>query len=175
MADSQTPKGQFTKNLSKIVEGYDATLALLVARGSCSLPDSGARILVPITGTAVSRRGAEVAFVLARALEASVTALYVTRSGSRRVRRMRFGLAQRNEEAVLKDIVRLAARYGVDIRTAIETNSSPDAPIEKYSAEHDLIVMGVNRRPGDVLFLGNTASTIAAQRTGPILFVAEAE
>ena len=175
MADSQTPEGHFTKKLSQIIEGYEATLALLVAHGPCSLPESGARILVPITGTAVSRRGAEVAFVLARSLEASVTALYVTRTGRTRKSRMPFGLTQRNEEAVLKDIVRLAARYGVDIRTAIETNPSPDAPIERYAAKHHMIVMGVNRRPGEVLFLGNTAAAITARRTGPVLFVAEAE
>ncbi len=174
---SQTPDGHFTRKVTQIVEGYRATLALLVANNSCGLPESGARILVPITGTAVSRRGAEIAFVLARALEASVTALYVTRAkveGSR-AGRPRFALTQRNEEAVLKDIVRLADRYGVDVHTAIESNLSPDAPIQRYAARHELIVMGVNRRPGEVLFLGNTAAAIAAHRECPILFIADAE
>jgi Kef-type K+ transport system membrane component KefB/nucleotide-binding universal stress UspA family protein len=175
MKDSQAPDGRFTPRITQIVEGYEATLALLVASDTSTLPESGARILVPITGTAVSRRGAEVAFVLARALEASVTALYVTRAGSKPMRRVRLALAPRNEEAVLKDIVRLAARYGVEVRTAIESNSSPDAPIERYAAKHDLIVMGVNRRPGDVLFLGNTAAALAMRRQRPILFVADAE
>jgi Kef-type K+ transport system membrane component KefB/nucleotide-binding universal stress UspA family protein len=173
--DSQSPDGRFTRKITQIVEGYEATLAILVASSSHTLPESGARILVPVTGTAVSRRGAEVAFVLARALEASVTALYVTRAGSKPKRRVRFALAPRNEEAVLKDIVRLAARYRVEVRTAIESNPSPDAPIESYAAKHDLVVMGVNRRPGDVLFLGNTAAALATHRQRPILFIADAE
>jgi Kef-type K+ transport system membrane component KefB/nucleotide-binding universal stress UspA family protein len=174
---SWTEDGHFTRKVTEIVEGYGATLALLVANGSCVLPDSGARILVPITGTAVSRRGAEVAFVLARALEAKVTALYVSRNPeTKRARPLRLtSLTQRNEEAVLKDIVRLAGRYGVEVRTAIESGASPDAPIRRYAARHDLIVMGVNRRPGDVLFLGNTAGAIAAHWEGPILFIADAE
>ncbi|HEY5047120.1 MAG TPA: cation:proton antiporter [Rhizomicrobium sp.] len=174
---SRTPEGHFTQKVTNIVEGYGATLALLVAGGTCMLPDSGARILVPITGTAMSRRGAEVAFVLARALEASVTALYVTKwkTDSARTRRLRFSVAPRNEEAALKEIVLLAARYGVDVRTAIEVNSSPDVPIRRYAANHDLVVMGVNRRPGEVLFLGNTASAAAAGREGPVLFIADPE
>ena len=173
---SWTADGHFTRKVTEIVEGYAATLALLVANGSSALPDSGARILVPITGTAVSRRGAEVAFVLARALEAKVTALYVTRKPEARRARLRLpSLTRRNEEAVLKDIVRLAGRYGVEVRTAIESSASPDAPIRRYAARHDLIVMGVNRRPGDVLFLGNTADAIAAHWKGPILFIADAE
>jgi Kef-type K+ transport system membrane component KefB/nucleotide-binding universal stress UspA family protein len=174
---SQTPDGHFSPKVTQIVEGYRATLALLVTNESCEPPDSGARILVPITGTAVSRRGAEVAFVLARALNASVTALYVSRATTaRRAGRLRrLSLTQRNEEAVLRDIVRLAARYGVEVRTAIENDSSPDAQIRRYAVKHDLIVMGVNRRPGDVLFLGNTALALAAHRECPILFIADAE
>jgi Kef-type K+ transport system membrane component KefB/nucleotide-binding universal stress UspA family protein len=174
---SQTQDGHFNRKITRIVEGYQATLALLVANGDCELPERGTRILVPVTGTAVSRRGAEVAFVLARALEARVTALYVTRKTvTRGARGTRLAvLTRRNEEAVLKDIVQLASRYNVEVNTEIEINAVPEVPIRHYAAMHDLIVMGVNRRPGDVLYLGPTANAVATHWKGPILFVAEAE
>ena len=177
MEASHTPDGHFTRNVTNIVRGYRGTLALLVASGPCEMPKRGARILVPLTGTAVSRRGAEVAFALARALQASVTALYVSRkTETRRGPARGLGiLTRRSEEAVLKDIMQLADRYGTEAFTKIEIKASPDAPIRRYAAKHDLVVMGVNRRPGEVLFLGNTAGALVAHWDGPILFIAEAE
>jgi nucleotide-binding universal stress UspA family protein len=35
--------------------------------------------------------------------------------------------------------------------------------------------MGVNRRPGDTFFLGNTAEAVAARFQGPVLFIADTE
>lgn len=172
-----TPDGQFSPKLTRIVGDVGSTLALLIAGDAATpiLPDRHTRILVPVTGTAASRRGAEIAFVLARPLNATVTALYVStwRQESRHQHRSRLSVTHRNEEAVLKDIARLAGRYGVDVRTAIEAHSSPDIPILKLAAHHDLVVMGVHRRPGEVLFLGNTAARIVRDCRTPSLFIAE--
>jgi Kef-type K+ transport system membrane component KefB/nucleotide-binding universal stress UspA family protein len=178
VAGSRTSDGQISEKLTRIVREIDSTLALVIADqegGSRGLPTRGSRILVPVTGTALSRRGAEVAFLLARPLNAAVTALYV--STWPQVRSLgkpsRLSMTRRNEEAVLKDIAGLAGRYGVDVRTAIEAHSSPDIPILKLASRHDLIVMGVQRRPGDVLFLGNTAARIMSRVHTPTLFIAE--
>jgi len=175
VSGSRGPDGQFSPKLARIVGDVGSTLALVIASDKTGsfLPDRAARILVPVTGTAVSRRGAEIAFVLARPLNATVTALYVSTWPQHDGHASRVSMTRRNEEAVLKDIADLAGRYGVDVRTAIEAHSSPDTPILKLAARHDLIVMGVHRRPGEVLFLGNTAARLMRESRTPTLFIAD--
>lgn len=174
VADARAPDGHFSAKVTQIVDESRAVLALLLAdaKRAEAFPKRSPHILVPVTGTAASRRGAEIAFVLARALDARVTALYVSRWKDARPR-ARLSTTRRNEESILKDMAELAGRYGVDVRTAIEAHATPDAPIRRQAARHDLIVMGTNRRPGDVLNLGNTAAAIARDVGLPILFVAE--
>ena len=177
IAGACTPDGHLSRKLARVVADSPATLAILAGGEGASafaLPQSGARILVPVTGTDASRCGAEIAFVLARALTARVTALYVTRWQRRESGRApaRLSLTRRNEEAVLKEIVRLGARYDVDVRTVVEAQASPDAPILRHAANHDLVIMGVNRRQGDGLFLGNTAAAILQKRKDLTLFIA---
>ncbi len=173
VGDSRTSDGRFTRKVASLVEATKTSIAILVAEGDVRLPAAGARILVPVTGTPASRRGAEVAFILARALQARVTALYVTRR--KPADRGRVSMSRRDEEAILRDTMRLAARYGVDVRTAIESRPSPDAPILRHAAAHDLVVMGVSRRQGDTLLLGDTAAAVMAQDGGPLLFIADSE
>ncbi|MGH6871953.1 MAG: cation:proton antiporter [Rhizomicrobium sp.] len=173
IANSRTKSGEMTQQLSRIVSDFDGPLAVLVCR-NCPDPgflDDSARILVPVNGTDVSRRGAETALVLARPSGAEVTALYVS-SAETAKRTVRRSLARRNEEAVLKDIVQLAGRYDLDIRTAVASDRAADKPIAREAPRHDLIVMGVSKRPGQVLFFGNTASALMRDWEGPILFVA---
>ena len=80
---------------------------------------------------------------------------------------------RRSEEAVLKDVAKLGERYEVRPRTQIERHDLAQAPILKEAIKrHDLIVMGVNRRPGENLFFGNTAAALMARWKGAILFVA---
>jgi nucleotide-binding universal stress UspA family protein len=79
---------------------------------------------------------------------------------------------RRNEEAVLKDIAKLGERYGVRPRTQIERHELAEAPILKEAMKrHDLIVMGVNRRPGENMFFGNTSAALMARWKGAILFI----
>jgi len=59
------------------------------------------------------------------------------------------------------------------VQTAIATNNLADATILKEAKrQHDLVVIGVSRRPGEALFFGNTASALIANWKGAILFVA---
>ncbi|HTQ14542.1 MAG TPA: cation:proton antiporter [Rhizomicrobium sp.] len=169
-AGSRNRAGEISPRLSRIAGDFDGPLAVLVCEDcpAAEFLDGGARILVPVNGTDVSRRGAETAFVLARACGAGATALYVSAENGGG----RSGAARRNAEAVLKDIVRLAARYDLDIQTAVASDRAAGRPIARVAPKHDLIVMGVNKRPGEVLFFGNTAAALMRDWTGPILFVA---
>jgi nucleotide-binding universal stress UspA family protein len=145
------------------------------------LPDtlgSSLSILLPATGTLASRRAAEIAVTLTRSRRIPITALYVastqpgpTGAESGRLRHVT-PMAPR-EEAILKDVVDLADRYGVSVRTAIRIQTPPDQAIldQVKRGRHNLIVMGVNRRPGDRLFFGNVAATVLRKSKVSISFV----
>jgi nucleotide-binding universal stress UspA family protein len=171
IAKSRSKDGELTQELTRIVGDFPGPVAVLVCR-DCPDPKflDGADILVPVNGTDVSRRGAETAFVLARAMNANVTTLYVSAPATENAKQ-RVSPTRRNEAAVLKDIAQLAQRYDLDIHTAVASNRAADAPIRKEAPKHDLIVMGVSRRPGNVLFFGNMAAALMKDWDGPILFV----
>jgi nucleotide-binding universal stress UspA family protein len=173
------PKGGFSKEVTRIAEGFDGPLAVVVARGShpARVFERRSRILIPVNGTDVSSRAAEVALTLAHANNSQVTALFVTRSGasaSRSRRPSRLSASRRNEEAVLKAIAELADRYEVNVRTAMRVNVAPDEAILKEAkrGRYDLIVLGVARRSGDTLFFGNTAAAVLDNSEISTLFVA---
>jgi Kef-type K+ transport system membrane component KefB len=163
---TRTPDGGFTKRITDLVNGFENPFAVLVP------PEKGEpeflEILVPVTGTDVSRRGAEVAFVLAQAAQVSVSAVYAAPGGDSPGPR-----ARRSQEAVLKDIAQLGRRYELDVRTQIARRELTETRTFQQAAKRQaLLVMGVNRRPGDVLFFGNTAAAVLKTWKGPILFVA---
>jgi Kef-type K+ transport system membrane component KefB len=162
----RTPDGGFTKRVTGLVDGFEGPFAVLVP------PEKGepgfAEILVPVTGTDVSRRGAEVAFVVAHAAEARVCAVYAAPGGNAASTRTR-----RSQEAVLRDIAQLGTRYEIDVGTQIARRELTETrTLQQAAKRKTLLVMGVNRRPGDVLFFGNTAATVMKKWKGPILFVA---
>src|SRR5207302_9158878 len=132
-------------------------------------------ILVPVTGTAYSRHGAELALSLARADYGKVTALYVAAPAPRAWQReVRSALAMgRGGNAILREIVELGDRMGVGVRTAVRTSTDPAAAILNLAraGKHNLIVMGASPRPGETLFLGNVAAGILARSDRSVLFV----
>jgi nucleotide-binding universal stress UspA family protein len=126
-----------------------------------------------LNGTEVSRRAAEVAIALARASGSPITALYVANPGAGgRPRKQRRFRARREEQAIIKEIVELADRYDVPARTAIHSDVAPDQAILTEAKKHDLIVMGVGRRPGDKLFFGDTAAAVLEKSPVSLVFVA---
>ncbi len=179
IAKMRNPEGGFSQELSQITNGFSGPLAVVDHRGS--LRDDGqaarrSRILIPVNGSDVSRRAAEVGLALARAGHAEVTALYVSRAkdaagrtdggARRRVRR-------RNEEAVLKDVRALADRFEVNMRSTTRVNLAPDDAILREAKNgYDLIVLGVTRRSGDNLFFGDTAAAVLERSNTSNLFVA---
>jgi Kef-type K+ transport system membrane component KefB/nucleotide-binding universal stress UspA family protein len=172
------PKGGFTKDITGITESFEGPLVVAVAGGKdAPVFDQNSRILIPVNGSDVSRRAAEVAFVLARASDARVTGLYVlstSAANAKRKRGRRGSTTRRNEEAVLKDIAEVGDRYGATIRTAMQVDVAADEAILKEAKRrgYDLIVLGVSRRPGDTLFFGNTALAVLDNSDIPVVFVA---
>ena len=175
---TRNPKGGFTKEVTAITDGFEGAVAVVDAHVSNGkdIRERGGRILLPVNGTEVSRRAAEVALTLARASDAHVTALYVTRtapSDSRRKTGPRKRASRRNERAVLKDIAALAARYDVTLRSTTRSKAAPDeAILQEAKRGYDLIVLGVSKRPGETLYFGNTATSILDHSDTSNLFVA---
>src|SRR6478672_11911227 len=168
---TSTPSSEFDKGVTNLAKGFDGPLIISAVRDD---PEDKLSILVPVNGTEPSRRAAEVAITLARATKAPVTVLYVavrtaTRRGMRRGIRTR-----RHEEAILKDIVTIADGYNMSIRTAVVAERAADEAIlsELERRNHNLVVMGVGRRPGDKLFFGDTASALLEKSDRSLLFVA---
>jgi nucleotide-binding universal stress UspA family protein len=170
----KTKAGGFQQELSGVAGAFDGPLAIAIARDK-HLKDPQAcplNILVPVAGTDVSRSAAEIAIEIGRICKASVTALYVTnkaalRSGQRRSRRQ--------EQAILKEIVELADRNEFEIDTALAADLVPDRAILTAArrGRHDLIVMGVTRRAGEILDFGDTAAAVLNHAEASILFVSD--
>jgi Kef-type K+ transport system membrane component KefB/nucleotide-binding universal stress UspA family protein len=161
----------FHANVMQLAKSFEGPLTIVDARdGLLDNPnDAKLNILVPVNGTASSRRAAELAVVMARAGRTPMTALYVAPPTSKNERKR----PRRMSDAVLKDIVALAETYDVDARTSVRSESTADEAILKEAAkrQHNLIVMGVERRPGEKLFFGETAAAILEKSDRSIVFV----
>jgi nucleotide-binding universal stress UspA family protein len=68
----------------------------------------------------------------------------------------------------------MADRLDVTAKTALRSDVAPHEAIlaEMKKGAHDLIVMGVSRRPGDKLFFGDTASAVLENSSATVVFVA---
>ncbi|MGH8328433.1 MAG: universal stress protein, partial [Steroidobacteraceae bacterium] len=160
--------------LAQTAAGFSGPFAIVLARrehrsGRMRAP---LNILVPVSGTSVSRRGAELAVALARGSRGSVTALHIAgRSSARRPLRKRFGALfgmqdEIDEESpnnpITNEIVQLARAYSVNVRSAVRSHRDADTAIlrEIAAGRHDVLVMGVSPRPGDPLNFGEVASVL---------------
>ena len=149
-----TANGAFSPGVGAIAKAFEGPLAIVVTQGQ-PLDESvstGLNILVPLTGTNISRRAAEVAFSLGK--DSVITALYVGQP--KRDKAVSKRLDRRHAREILKDIAEMASRSGLKLETRIVSGSNPAKAIlvEAKKGAHDLIVMGVSPRPGDKLFLG---------------------
>ena len=175
--DNAVEHGEFSEELNRIAARFDGPLAIVIARGEhLERPlKSPLHILVPVTGTEVSREAAELGIDIAHATDSPITALYVpTGRAAGRPGGLRDALrSQRQHEAILKNVVEMADRSNTEIRTAVKTNVQPeDAIIKRASAKrHTMIVMGVNRRPGETLFFGNVAAAVLDRAQRSILLL----
>ena len=172
LQSTKSRSGAFNPEIARIAGAFEGPMAIVMGQGGhLDRPnDCGFDILVPVAGTDVSRRAAEVAVALARACGAAVTALYVANTAAGAKRR---GSRSQHEQAILKEIVQMADRYDVEVRTAVRSDVAPDAAIlgQARRGGHDLIIMGVQRRPGDKLFFGDTAAAVFEKAKCSLLFL----
>jgi nucleotide-binding universal stress UspA family protein len=161
-------RNEFHEDITKLAAGFEGPLVVVDARDKLLEHPLGAglNMLVPVNGTEYSRRAAEVAIAIARASHAPLTALYVSPRGRKRSRRY--------EEAILKDISKLAETYDTDVRTAVRDNiAAEDAILKELSRKpYNLVVIGTGRRPGEKLFFGDTAAALLEKSERSLLFVA---
>jgi nucleotide-binding universal stress UspA family protein len=166
--------GGFAPQVGELVAGFSGWVAIAAARGvHQGDPMGGALdILVPVNGTAASRRAAEVAFALARAGNGSLRALYVAAESDTGPRRL---FEPAPEEAGLKELVPIAEHYGVEMKTSIRVDVAPADAILRQArlGRHTLIVMGVRRRAGETLSFGEVADFVLESADRSILFVSE--
>jgi Kef-type K+ transport system membrane component KefB/nucleotide-binding universal stress UspA family protein len=170
-------EGVFDDKVARIAAEFEGPFAVAEARGAHRRAEIGRAldILVPVTGTDYSRRGAEVALALARADHGRITALYVaaaSRRPWRRELRAAWAIAA-DEEAILRDIVALGDRMDVEVRTAVRTGTeAADAILRQLKGgRYNLVVMGVSARSVPTLFFGAVPAAVLAQSDRSVLFV----
>jgi K+:H+ antiporter len=161
-------RNEFHDDITKLAAGFEGPLAVLDVRDKLLEHPLNAKlnILVPVNGNEYSRRAAEVAIAVARASHAPLTALYVAPGGKKRSRRY--------EEAILKDISKLAETYDTEVRTAVRADvAAEDAILKELSRKpYSLVVIGAGRRPGEKLFFGDTAAALLEKSERSLLFIA---
>ena len=170
-----SPSGGFHATVSHIAQVFEGSLAVVTARGRHEQEPTGSAInaLVPVTGSEVSRRGAEVAVILAKAANAPITILSVRAAGASNERE-RLGAARRDAAEVLKEAKAIADFYETPIISAMRTDLSAEDAILRQGRQgrHDLIVLGVSRRPGDELSFGDLATAVLESSDRSLMFVA---
>jgi Kef-type K+ transport system membrane component KefB/nucleotide-binding universal stress UspA family protein len=173
---TRAKNGAFHPDVTRVASAFEGPLAIVAASGiHLQEPErSPLHILVPVNGTEVSRRAAEVAVATARTCRCPLTALYVANPGGGEARKRRGFRARQQEQAIMKEIVEIADRYDVKVKTAVHAVTAPDKAIlaEVKKAGHNLVIMGVGRRPGDKLFFGDTAAAVFDRAPASVVFVA---
>ncbi len=171
--------------IAQSAAGFSGPFAVVLARrehrsGRRRTP---LRILVPVSGTGVSRRGAELAVALARGSRGSVTALHIAGRNTRPPLRRRLGALFGRQEEVYEDpsnnpitdeIVQLARAYSVNVRSVVRSHRDAETAIlrEIGAGRHDMLVMGVSPRPGDPLNFGDVASVLLERAQCSLVFLA---
>jgi len=171
-------KDRFDPKIEDIAARFEGPLAIVAAKGKHlkqPMPDA-LNILVPVSGSGISKRGAEVAVALAQAGSGSLRVIYVATTRDKGAQRgASRGLSQ--EAGILKDASDLAARYDVDITTTLRVNRAPESAIlrEIDTTDVDLVVMGVDRIQADHLSFGGVADAVLRQSKVSVLLVSSGE
>ena len=166
--------------ITRSAVGFAGAFAIAVARGSHRLvtKDEPLNILVTVTGTRVSRDGAELAVALAQASRGSLTALHLASEAPQAIQwRQLFGraLAPRNDgaDAVIREIVEIGEHYGIAVKGEIRKESDGPNVILRtaQSGQHDLLIMGVTPRAGEELSFGRVPAEVLKRAKCSLLFV----
>jgi Kef-type K+ transport system membrane component KefB/nucleotide-binding universal stress UspA family protein len=175
---------QFAPQITRSAVSFGGPIAITIARGEHQNgTDPGnenepLNILVPVTGTPISRQGAELAVALAQGSRGSVTALHVAGYSRERERwGIRLGAALAPDpgaDATIQEIVDLGKAYGVDVKGTIRSRRTAENAIirEIRGGHYDLLVMGVSPRPGEQLFFGEVPADLLERAPCSLVFVA---
>ncbi len=140
------------------------SLAIVVARDKVP-PDirmQSVNILVPTTGAEYSRRAGEVAITIAKACRCSVTALHVYPPQAKGLFMRRIREHLEPARALVQGLQELGKREGVSVKTIVKVRREPEPVILKQirKGRHNLVVLGVNARPGEKIFFGPKARVL---------------
>jgi Kef-type K+ transport system membrane component KefB/nucleotide-binding universal stress UspA family protein len=167
--------GSFSQQVQELAAGFEGPLGLVhtQVRSPDVGPNGGRCILVPVSGSSVSRRGAEVAVAIARAREAQLHFIYVSTTRDQGTRRAASGGAQERASQILKETTTIAERFELEATTRVYTSATPERAIleEIESAGAEMVVMGVDRLQGNVLDFGSVAAAVLAQSSAPVLLI----
>ena len=171
---------QFVDQITRSAISFAGPIAIAIARGEHrESRNDPLNILVPVTGTPISRQGAELAVALARGSRGRVTALHVAGPSSRERPRWeaQWGTAlatDNSADATIQDVVDLGKAYGVKVKGTIRSRRTAENAImrEIRSGHYDLLVMGVSPRPGDQLFFGEVPADLLERAPCSLVFVA---
>jgi Kef-type K+ transport system membrane component KefB/nucleotide-binding universal stress UspA family protein len=172
---------RFTEQITRSAVSFDGPIVITLARGAHSNENHNGplNILVPVTGTPISRQGAELAVALAQGSRGSVTALHVAGASSRERPRwgVRLGAAlapDSTADATIQDVIELGRAYGVEVKGTIRSRRTAENAIirEIRDGSYDLLVMGVSPRPGEQLFFGEVPADLLERSPCSLVFVA---
>jgi Kef-type K+ transport system membrane component KefB/nucleotide-binding universal stress UspA family protein len=172
---------RFSEQITRSAVAFGGPIAITIARGPHSVQNHNGplNILVPVTGTPISRQGAELAVAFALGSRGNVTALHVAGHSSRERPRwgVRLGAAlapDTSADATIQEIVELGKAYGVEVKGSIRSRRTPENAIirEIREGQYDLLVMGVSPRPGGQLFFGEVPADLLERSPCSLVFVA---
>jgi Kef-type K+ transport system membrane component KefB/nucleotide-binding universal stress UspA family protein len=171
----------FHEQITRSATSFGGPVAITIARGEHrgGKNEGPLNILVPVTGTPVSRQGAELAIAFAQGSHGRVTALHVAgRSSQARPQwRTRVGAAlapDSTADATIRDIVELGKAYGVEVTGHVRNRGTAENTIlrEAQAGGYDLLVMGVSPRPGSQLFFGEVPADLLRRAECSLVFLA---
>ena len=172
MEPATAPKGGFNGRLSGVAKNFEGALGVTVSRGAFAKDPLGQaiEILVPITGSGPSLRGAEVALALAQAASAPVTALAIASAGAKSASEGRH--ARGDDDKALREIARMARHFDLKVHGLVG-KGDPQAAIRKAASRKRrcLIVFGASRRPGEPLSLGPIAAGLLDHAKHALLLI----
>ncbi len=164
--------GAFAPVLSEVAGAFEGPLGIVVARAALREAPSDAplEVLVPITGSGVSRRGAEVALALAQAASAPITALAIASSDAQSEAEER--RSKEDDAEILREVARLSEFFDVEVNRQVGEGDRAQA-IQSAARDmsHCLIVLGVSRRSDESLSFGNLAASLVGQSEHSVLLV----
>jgi nucleotide-binding universal stress UspA family protein len=170
----RTRTGDFDPEVVRITSAFDGPLVIVAAHAiHLQRPDrEPLHILVPDNGTESSRHALELAINIARVTSATIAVLYVSSPRINWRRPQRSGDRAR-ERMILDEAVELADKYDQKIKVTARSGTASEAILSEVKRGGcNLIVMGVSRRPGQKLLLGNTAAAVFESAPASVVILA---